>query len=232
MNRAEFDKFAEEYRALHQSNIAASGESPEYFAEYKIKDLKALADRDPAHTDGVRILDFGAGVGTSVPFIHKHFANAQLTCVDVSVKSLEIGAARFGGATKFVAFDGEHLPFPEESFDYAFAACVFHHIPPEEHQRLLMEMRRVLKPGGQVMIYEHNPFNPITVRAVNTCSFDENAILIRARHLSAKVASAGFAEAGIRYRVFFPRSLRWLRGLEARLGWLPLGAQYYVCGKR
>jgi hypothetical protein len=43
MNRSEFDKFAEEYRSLHEANIGVSGETPEYFADYKIKDLKRLA---------------------------------------------------------------------------------------------------------------------------------------------------------------------------------------------
>ena len=36
MDSAEFDKFAREYRSLHQANIGASGEAPEYFAEYKM----------------------------------------------------------------------------------------------------------------------------------------------------------------------------------------------------
>ena len=35
MNSSEFDKFAEEYGSLHRANIAASGEPPEYFAEYR-----------------------------------------------------------------------------------------------------------------------------------------------------------------------------------------------------
>ena len=41
MDKAEFDKFADEYRSLHAANIAISGEGPNYFAEYKIKDLAA-----------------------------------------------------------------------------------------------------------------------------------------------------------------------------------------------
>ena len=40
MNRSEFDKFAEEYTSLLQANIAASGPTPEYFADYKAQDLK------------------------------------------------------------------------------------------------------------------------------------------------------------------------------------------------
>src|SRR4051794_39609720 len=165
MDRTEFDKFAEEYRSLHQKNVAASGEAPEYFAEYKVKDLKRLVDRDGSVAQCVRILDFGTGVGTSVPFFCKHFPSADLTCVDVSLRSLEIGTVRFGNCATFIAFDGSRLPFSDSTFDYAFAACVFHHIPPGEHRQLFAEMRRVLRPGGQVMIYEHNPLNPFTVRA-------------------------------------------------------------------
>ena len=232
MNASEFDKFAEEYRLLHQANITASGEAPEYFAEYKMKDLRRLVSTDLGDVEKGRFLDFGGGVGTSVPFFRELFPRAHLTCVDVSVKSLELGIARFGRPTTFVAFDGAQLPFADATFDCAFAACVFHHIPPEAHARLLGELRRVLKPAGRVMVYEHNPLNPLTVRTVNACPFDENAILIRAGTLRGRIESSGFREARIKYRVFFPRPLRCLRGLEAYLGWLPMGAQYYVWGKK
>jgi SAM-dependent methyltransferase len=105
---------------------------------------------------------------------------------------------------------------------------VFHHIEPALHVGLLSELHRVLRPGGLVMIYEHNPLNPLTVHAVRTCPFDENAILIGARTLRERLVEAGFAGATARYRLFFPRALRLLRPLEQGMKWLPLGAQYYV----
>ena len=43
-----------------------------------------------------------------------------------------------------------------------------------------MELKRVLRAGGACVIFEHNPLNPLTVQAVNTCPFDENAVLIKA----------------------------------------------------
>ena len=232
MNRAEFDGFAEAYTALHQSNISASGETPEYFADYKMQDLKRLVDSDPPPLSALRVLDFGAGIGTSVPHFQKHFPSAHLTCVDVSMRSLEIGKERFQQRTSFIAFDGVSLPFPDMTFEYAFAACVFHHIPPNEHGRILAELRRVLKPGGQAMIYEHNPLNPLTVAAVNNCAFNENALLIRAGIMRRKLECAGFRESLIRYRVFFPRALRGLRWMEDKLTWLPIGAQYFISGRR
>lgn len=232
MDRAEFDKFADDYRALHQANLAPSGEEPEYFAEYKVRDLaRLLRARAPTLADG-RLLDFGAGVGSSLPFLRKYLPRAHLTCVDVSTRSLAVGMARFAQEADFVAFDGGRFPFAEATFDCVFAGCVLHHVAPVEHGCLFAELRRVLRPGGQLMIYEHNPLNPLTVRTVKACPFDDDAILLRAGTLSATLQASGFREPRIRYRVFFPHALRWLRPLEDGLGWLPLGAQYYVIASR
>lgn len=46
--------------------------------------------------------------------------------------------------------------------------------------------------------------------------------------MQESLIAAGFAEAFIRYRVFFPGALRTLGPLERWLAWLPAGAQYYV----
>jgi SAM-dependent methyltransferase len=232
MDRAEFDKFADEYQALHAANIRVSGESPEFFAEYKVRDLRELARRSGVLSQHARVLDFGAGVGTSAAYFPVYFPDSQLTCVDVSTKSLEIAMARFGENADFVAFDGARLPFADGTFDLAFSACVFHHIAAAAHAELLAEIRRVMRRDGQLMIFEHNPLNPLTVHAVNTCPFDENAVLIRARTMTQTLERAGFRETEVKYRIFFPRALRWLRPLENFLGWLPLGAQYYALAKK
>ena len=82
------------------------------------------------------------------------------------------------------------------------------------------------------MIYEHNPLNPLTVRVVNSCPFDANARLIRAGMMKERLFSAGFGNATIKYRMFFPRFLRALRAAERGLVRLPLGAQYYAMALR
>ena len=82
------------------------------------------------------------------------------------------------------------------------------------------------------MIFEHNPLNPLTIRAVNTCPFDENAVLIPARQLVHNMVVAGFGAPFRNYRIFFPGHLRAFRVLEPYLTWLPLGAQYYVAARK
>jgi ubiquinone/menaquinone biosynthesis C-methylase UbiE len=173
-------------------------------------------------------LDFGAGVGYSVPFFARHLPTVRVTCLDVSQKSLSLGAAEHGSAADFRHFDGERIPYDDGTFDVALASCVFHHIAQREHVRLLAEIRRVLAPGGRLFVFEHNPLNPLTRHAVNTCVFDEHAELIGAPTMRRRVQAAGFAVAAVRYRIFFPHALRRLRPLEPKLTWLPLGAQYYV----
>lgn len=231
MEKVEFDRFADEYRDLHSHNIRASGESPDFFAEYKVRDVAALA-KQAGLGQRLRILDFGSGVGNSVPFFAKHLPSAHLTCADVSARSLEVAKERFPGLADYQSFDGAALPFLDGSFDLAFTACVFHHIPPLEHESLFRELLRVLRPGSLFVIFEHNPRNPLTVRAVNTCPLDANAVLIDAKVLQARIKSAGFTSLKCAYRVFFPGPLRALRRLEAMLAWLPLGAQYYVAAQK
>jgi ubiquinone/menaquinone biosynthesis C-methylase UbiE len=230
MDEVEFDKFADEYRNLHAANIRLSGEDPEYFAEYKVVDIAAELARDGVVARTA--LDFGAGVGYSVPFFARHLPQARVTCLDVSRKSLELGAARHGAAAEFRHFDGRRIPFADAAFDVALASCVFHHIPHDEHVALLAEIRRVLTPAGRLFIFEHNPLNPLTRHAVNTCVFDEHAHLVLAPTMRRRVRAAGFASADVNYRIFFPHVLRRLRPLEAKLTWLPLGAQYYVAGRK
>ncbi|HVN41255.1 MAG TPA: class I SAM-dependent methyltransferase [Steroidobacteraceae bacterium] len=230
MEPAEFDKYAARYRELHAGNIGASGEEPEYFSAYKARDLALeLAQRQAV---APRVLDFGSGIGTLVPFLRQHVPDAAIVCVDVSRQSLAHAAAAHGETASFVAYGGAVLPFREGSFDAAIAACVFHHIDPGVHVALLRDLARVLRPGGLVMVYEHNPWNPLTRRAVDTCDLDRNAILIDGPTMLARMRSAGLRQCRLDYRVFFPAALRWLRPLEGAFRWLPAGAQYFVTGLR
>jgi SAM-dependent methyltransferase len=232
MEQTEFDAFADEYRLAHARNIGASGESPEFFHEYKVADVATVLGPGSADTP-LAILDFGCGVGNSLPYFRRYFPRSTITGLDVSAKSLAVARQRFPEIGTLVKFDGAGpLPFLSGSFDVIFAACVFHHIAAQQQLPFFEEWHRLLKPGGRAFVFEHNPYNPLTVRAVNTCAFDENAILIKPRRLTSMVEQAGLADAHCHYRIFFPRALRRLRPAEPYLGWLPLGAQYRVSARR
>jgi len=227
MSDAEFDRHAGHYRQVHERNIAVSGELPEYFAEYKMRDFAHLI-RGAGLAENGRFLDFGSGIGSSiVPFL-SHLPQAHLSCADVSSESLLMSHTTHGEKAEYLLMQDGHLPVDDASFDGAFACCVFHHIDVDEHRKVLTELRRVIKPAGLLMIYEHNPLNPLTVRSVKTCPLDENAVLISARDMCTVCIDAGWKQVHFDYRVFFPAALKHLRRLENHLRWLPLGAQYCV----
>lgn len=226
--KAEFDLLADEYRVLHKENTSITGESPEYFSEYKIADLANFLNRLKLPT--TNILDFGSGIGNSLPYFREYFPGSKISCADVSARSIEIAQTRFPGQESYVQID-KNIPLPAASQDVVFSACVFHHIPHEEHLHWLAELRRITKLGGILIIYEHNPLNPLTVHAVNTCPLDVNARLIRSGTMRKRATAAGWKGARADYKLFFPAILAALRPMERHLEWLALGAQYRMIAR-
>jgi SAM-dependent methyltransferase len=60
-----------------------------------------------------------------------------------------------------VVAGGESLPFPDDQFALTYCVAVMHHVAaPDAVRQTLMEMARVTRPGGHVIIWDHNPRNP------------------------------------------------------------------------
>jgi ubiquinone/menaquinone biosynthesis C-methylase UbiE len=215
MDVAEFDQFADEYDQLLEKHISASGEKPEFFHEYKVKALCEMAKKRNLKPES--ILDFGSGIGNSTLFFQRYFPHARLAGADVSQRSLEVAEARFPGISMGLRIEDQRIPAKDNAFAMTFSACVFHHIPHEEHVYWLRELRRITRPGGMLGIFEHNPLNPLTVRVVNSCPFDENARLIRASELVESYRESGWKGVKVQYHVFFHHALAGLRGLESYL---------------
>ena len=83
-----------------------------------------------------------------------------------------------------------------------------------------------------IAIFEHNPLNPLTVRAVNTCPFDVNARLIRAGEFVERYRKAGWRRPSVQYHVFFPHAASALRIFEPYMSRLAIGAQYSVVARK
>jgi SAM-dependent methyltransferase len=133
---------------------------------------------------------------------------------------------------RYRTYDGETLPFADESFDLAFAVNVFHHVDPPDRAALAAELARVVRPGGIVAVFEHNPLNPLTRLVVSRCEFDEGVELLSTREVSALLTRAGLQPVERRYILFFPWRAAFLQRLEARLGPVPLGAQHLTAARR
>ena len=214
-----FDDYASSYRDLHTRSVAASGEDPEYFHRYKLACLERLG-----FTSGDRILDFGCGIGNLTTHLGQKFR--QVHGFDPSHRSL--GVCRERAPTAVLHEREEDIP--PQFFDGAILSGVLHHVPPAERQALLTRVRGHLRPTGRVILFEHNPLNPLTRKAVRDCPFDDDAILLWPWKIPPLLLASGFRRPRLDFIVFFPRQLALLRPLEPRLHRLFLGAQTMTVG--
>lgn len=221
---AEFDQFSASYEQTLNASVAITGESAEYFASYK---ARFIAQRVVTRR-ACKILDYGCGVGLVCRELQKHLPEAQIDGFDVSQASLE----RVDPALRSRGTFAPNVSELRGNYDVVLFANVMHHIQPKSRQHAISEAAGLLGPGGKLVIFEHNPRNPLTRRAVDQCPFDENAILVPPEETKTYLKRSGLCRVRSDYIVFFPRALKWLRGLEPVLGWCPLGAQYVVTARK
>jgi ubiquinone/menaquinone biosynthesis C-methylase UbiE len=111
--------------------------------------LNALAPSD------LRILDIGCGTGRFAARLMARRPGTRVVGLDLSRSMLCQAKARLastGVNAHLVQGDSETIPFPDNSFDAITCAHSFHHYPHQ--QRVLEEMHRVLRPGGQLLIVD------------------------------------------------------------------------------
>ena len=221
--RAEFDRVGESYQEAVDDAISFAGREHDFYIEAKARRLVELARR---HLGPGRhaALDVGCGTG----LVDRHVSSCfELHGVDVSAAMVEQARAA-NPEVEYAVSEPRRLPHPEGRFDLAFAVCVLHHVERADRLPLVAEMRRVVRPGGLVAVFEHNPWNPLTRRVVRSCAFDEDVELIDRRELERLYRGAGLDVVGAEYLLFVP----WRAdAVERRLRRLPFGAQYVVAGR-
>jgi SAM-dependent methyltransferase len=139
----DYDSFAEAYSAEAEANLING-----YYARPAIL---ALA----GDVAGRRILDAGCGSGPLFAALRDR--GAIVTGFDTSTGMLDLARRRLGdGADLQVAGLGSPLPFPHGTFDDVIASLVLHYL--EDWGPALAELRRVLKPGGRLIVSVDHPF--------------------------------------------------------------------------
>ncbi|WP_375461177.1 class I SAM-dependent methyltransferase [uncultured Enterovirga sp.] len=222
-----FDAYGSSYGDVVQRSIAFSGLKHDVFLRAKVRVLSELFGRHfPARRPA--LLDVGCGVGAMHDLI-RPIAGPLGGC-DPSGESLAAARLRHPDIDYRQQTD-ETLPWPDAAFDTSLAVCVFHHVAPERREALLAEMRRVTRPGGLVVLMEHNPWNPLTRLAVARCPFDDDAVLLDAREARGLLRGGGLHGIRSRHFLALPSDERWAGILERPLGQLPLGAQYVAYGR-
>jgi len=103
---------------------------------------------------GDRVLEVGVGTGLNLPLYPR---DCSVTGIDISVEMLRKARQRAKelGQTKVTlsVMDASNLEFPDDAFDRVLATYVISAVP--DPVKTLLEMRRVCKPGGHVVILNH-----------------------------------------------------------------------------
>lgn len=106
-----------------------------------------------ALVEGPKVLEVGAGTGANIPF---YPPDLEITAIDFSSKMLAKArrvADKYGSTVRIMEMDVQSLDFPDGYFDQVVTSCVFCSVP--DPVLGFQEMRRVLRPGGQVFLLEH-----------------------------------------------------------------------------
>jgi SAM-dependent methyltransferase len=135
------------------------------------KRQNALILREIERCSPGRILDYGCGAGWLSKIIHDN--DRDVIGIDASAELIK-NANKAVPGNSFIVGDCVNLPFADNSFDFIIGSAILHHLNP---QKALLECRRVMSPGGTLILMEPNKFNPpaaIGRRLVSVQTQDEN----------------------------------------------------------
>lgn len=232
----EFDKYSSTYHEHVKKSLSGTGADRGVILEVKAERFVQLVQTQINYkqmgynsAEELPILDIGCGIGLYDEYWKKSFRN--IVGVDQSAESVKT-AANTNPECKYIHYSDKHIPLEDASMAAVVAVCVVHHVPPAQWQEFFNECARVLKSGGIFAVFEHNPLNPVTRRAVANCEFDQDAVLIKPNQVKEFATQAGLQPIESNYILFFPWKGKVFRAVENKLNWLPLGGQYYSAFKK
>ena len=166
-----------------------------------------------------RILDVGCGTG----MLGAALRQAGLDVVGIDESMGMLGECRQRQAILCVRGSSARLPFGSDSMDAAICIATLHHIEnPEQVQATVQEMLRVVKPGGWILLWDHNPLNPYWPFLMRRLPQDQEPIrLVPLRELLANLATRDVVRIDARRSGFMPEfaspRLMWLFQAMERL---------------
>lgn len=142
MTATDYDDFASAYSAENESNL--------FNAYYERPEMLRLT----GEVSGRRILDAGCGSGPLSAALRAR--GARVTGFDVSAAMVDLARQRLGDDADLHVMDlAGPLSFPDAAFDDVVASLVLHYL--EDWNGALAELRRVLKPGGRLILSVNHP---------------------------------------------------------------------------
>jgi SAM-dependent methyltransferase len=228
MADTDYDRYRDRYREELDRAVSFAGASHDFFTRAKAEELVRLTELHLGDPGRLEALDVGCGIGLTDRHLKGRFHS--LTGTDVSPGVLET-AARENPGVRYELAEHGRLPFDDGAFDLAFAVCVVQVVALEERARFVAELARVTRTKGLVVVFEHNPYNPLTRLVVRRCEFGEDARMLGMAEAERLFRENGLTPADRGFLLLFPSRRKRVLALERALRRLPLGAQYYLVAR-
>lgn len=235
---SEFDRFAQAYSGGNEDPFKRFfGKNLDQYIYVKARwlwDYLPQSGMNRSLNHEYRLLDYGCGTGEMLKWLSVFGFRGHLHGADVSISMLAEAEKRWNTLQKpvFSYISETKTDYTDNSYHCIIATCVFHHIEPNNRDLVLQEIRRILAPGGILVVFEHNPFNPMTRFIVKRAAIDKNAVLLYPKEMRNRYDRASFSNCKLEYLMFFPPNLKFFQRFERYLKWCPLGAQYVAVGKK
>ena len=145
MTEDNFDRIAHEYDESLPAHVVE---------HYLAKRVRYIGEHCPSG----RVLDVGCGTGVLAGRLAR--AGYAVTGLDPSQGMLDV-MAETEPTVEGIRGEGSELPFEDGHFDVVITVAVLHHVAdPEAVRSTLIEMVRVTRPAGRIVVWDHNPRNP------------------------------------------------------------------------
>ena len=131
------------------------------------KQFKSELIRQAGIQSNHHVLDFGCGSATLSLMLKMMKPQTVIRGVDVDAKNIEIAKRKIGSAHADIyidKYDGVVLPYADNSFDRVISSLVFHHLNAGQKANSFTEIKRVLKPGGELHIADWGKPSSIAMR--------------------------------------------------------------------
>ena len=102
-----------------------------------------------------KILEFGFGTAQNIIILKQRFPDSDVQGVDIDPKIKSIAEYKLNKAgihAPLFLYDGNKLPFEDNSFDKVYSSLVFHQLDSVTKLKCLLEINRILKPEGELII--------------------------------------------------------------------------------
>jgi ubiquinone/menaquinone biosynthesis C-methylase UbiE len=106
-------------------------------------------------TEGMTVLDVGCGTGTNLQLYQK--AGCIVSGIDSSQSMLKIAQAKLNSQAELLLGNASEMQYPDDTFDLVTGMLTLHEMPEIVRTKVLMEMMRVVRKEGSILIIDFHP---------------------------------------------------------------------------